>query len=39
MLKRRSSTIALTSDAGAVNPIGSATKQETRSPLNAPQAE
>ena len=38
-LKRSSGTIALTSDAGAVNPIGSTTKRETRSPLNVPQAE
>ena len=38
-LKRKSGTIALTSDAAAASPIGSAAgKRETGSPTNAPQA-
>lgn len=38
-LKRNSGTTALTSDAAAANPIGSAAKRETGSPINAPQAD
>ena len=38
-LKRKSGTTALTSDTAAANPIGSAAKQETGSPINAPQAD
>ena len=38
-MKRKSGTTALTSDAAAANPIGSAAKRETGSPINAPQAD
>ena len=37
-MKRKSGATALTSDAAAANPIGSAAKRETGSPINAPQA-
>ena len=38
-LKRESGKTALTSDAAAANPFGSAAKRETGSPINAPQAD
>ena len=37
-LKRKSGTTALTSDAAAANPIGSAAKRDTGCPINGPQA-
>ena len=38
-LKRKSDTTALTSDAAAAIPIGSAAKQKTGNPINAPQVD
>ena len=38
-LKRKSSTTALTSDTTAANPIGTAAKWETGTPINVPQAD
>ena len=35
-MKRKSGATALTSDAAAANPLGSAAKRETGSPINAP---